>query len=159
MHHSLRSALVHARCSHRGQASHHAIPVYASTWDRSQPHEFSAEAGGGSFGVRRPLRFLAFKLGLREEQVIALARILDELKIERAQHAVDERRRLSALAEAVGAESFLEAKAEEAVSLRGASTQRLEAAVVKAVRQLHELLDPEQRERLAYLIRTGTLGL
>jgi Spy/CpxP family protein refolding chaperone len=159
MHHSFRSALVHARCSHRGQVARHAVPVYASAWDRSQPHEFSAEAGGGSFGVRRPLRFLAFKLGLREEQVIALARILDELKIERAQHAVDERRRLSALAEAVGAESFLEAKAEEAVSLRGASTQRLEAAVVKAVRQLHELLDPEQRERLAYLIRTGTLVL
>jgi Spy/CpxP family protein refolding chaperone len=158
MHHSFRRALVHARCSHRGQAVSHSIPIHAP-WGHTEAREFSADAGGGGFGVRRPLRFLAFKLGLEEPQVVQLARILDELKTERAQHAVDERRRLSALAEAVGSESFLEDKAKEAVALRVESTQRLEAAVVKAVRQLHELLDTGQRERLAYLIRTGTLVL
>src|SRR4051812_3965191 len=47
--------------------------------------------GGGSFGVRRPLRFLAYKLNLSEEQVGQLAKILDELKTERAQAAVDDR--------------------------------------------------------------------
>src|SRR5947209_20584347 len=36
--------------------------------------------GGGPFGVRRPLRFLAYKLGLDEKQVAELARVLDELK-------------------------------------------------------------------------------
>jgi Spy/CpxP family protein refolding chaperone len=154
MHHSFRRALVHARCSHPGQARH-SIPLHASPWGHADTRDAAADAGGGGFGVRRPLRFLAFKLGLAEPQVVQL----DELKTERAQHAVDERRRLSALAEAVGSESFAEAKAEEAASLKSASTQRLEAAVVKAVRQLHELLDPAQRERLAYLIRTGTLVL
>ena len=34
--------------------------------------------------MRRPLRFLAHKLDLDEKQVTELARILDELKIERA---------------------------------------------------------------------------
>src|SRR5262249_11994363 len=40
---------------------------------------------GGSFGVRRPLRFLAFKLELDEGQVTELAKILNDLKTERAQ--------------------------------------------------------------------------
>src|SRR5437899_13031527 len=38
--------------------------------------------GAGSFGVKRPLRFLAYKLNLTESQVSDLAAILDELKIE-----------------------------------------------------------------------------
>jgi hypothetical protein len=54
--------------------------------------------GGGAFGVRRPLRFLAYKLELNDAQVSELARILDELKTERAQAAVDHRRALSAFA-------------------------------------------------------------
>src|SRR5690349_282243 len=45
--------------------------------------------GGGAFGVRRPLRFLAYRLNLSETQVEELAKILDELKTERAQAAVD----------------------------------------------------------------------
>src|SRR5439155_10425281 len=48
------------------------------------------EFGGGAFGVRRPLRFLAYRLQLDEEQVAALAVILNELKTERAQTAVDD---------------------------------------------------------------------
>lgn len=115
--------------------------------------------GNGSFGVRRPLRFLAHKLELDEKQVAALARVLDELKTERAQAAVDNRRTLAAFADAVAAESFdAEATAEQAAA-RIRSAERLRDAVVSALAKIHALLDPEQRERLAYLIRTGTLGL
>ena len=59
---------------------------------------------GGGFGVRRPLRFLAHKLDLDEKQVVLLARILDELKTERAQVAVDDRRTLADFADALGGE-------------------------------------------------------
>src|ERR1700712_932302 len=45
---------------------------------------------GGVLGVRRPLRFLAYKLELNEEQVTLLATVLDGLKTERAQAAVDQ---------------------------------------------------------------------
>ena len=45
------------------------------------------DLGGGAFGVRRPLRFLAYRLNLNETQVEELAKILDELKTERAQLA------------------------------------------------------------------------
>src|SRR5262245_49330028 len=53
--------------------------------------EFAAGFEGGQFGVRRPLRFLAYKLGLSEPQVSEMARILNDLKTERAQSAVDDR--------------------------------------------------------------------
>src|SRR5215510_9517768 len=68
-----------------------------------------AESGAGfgaGFGVKRPLRFLAYKLGLSEPQVSELAAILDELKTERAQAAVDDRRTLTSFAEAVTGEAF-----------------------------------------------------
>ena len=113
--------------------------------------------GGGGFGVRRPLRFLAFKLGLDEGQVAEFARILNELKTERAQAEVDRRRTVAAFADAVAGEGFDAAKAGEGGTLRVASAERLREAVTKALQQIHALLDQEQRKRLAYLIRTGTL--
>jgi Spy/CpxP family protein refolding chaperone len=114
---------------------------------------------GGSFGVRRPLRFLAYKLNLNEEQVSELAKILDELKTERAQAAVDDRRTVSAFADALGLEKFDEARAKEGGDLRVKSGERLRDAVVKAMGKIHALLDSGQRAQMAYLIRTGVLSL
>ena len=113
--------------------------------------------GGGSFGVRRPLRFLAFKLDLDERQVAELATILDDLKIERAQASVDQRRTTSALADVVAADSFDEAKAKAATDERVKSNERVQAAVARALGRIHALLDAEQRAKLAYLLRTGAL--
>src|SRR5437868_3961093 len=62
--------------------------------------------GGGSFGVRRPLRFLTHKLDLDDRQIAELARILDELKTERAQAEVDRRRSLTAFADALTGDAF-----------------------------------------------------
>jgi Spy/CpxP family protein refolding chaperone len=115
--------------------------------------------GGGGFGVRRPLRFLAHKLGLDERQVAELARVLDELKTERAQAEVDRRRTVAAFADAVAGEAFDAAKAGEGGALRLQSAERLRAAVLKALQQIHAALKAEQRARLAYLIRTGTLAV
>ncbi len=115
--------------------------------------------GGGAFGVRRPLRFLAYKLNLNEEQVAQLARILDELKTERAQAAVDDRRTVSAFADALGLEKFDEARAKEGGDLRVKSAERLRDAVIKALGKIHAVLDSGQRAQLAYLIRTGVLSI
>ena len=124
------------------------------------PDEGDAEGfGGGAFGVRRPLRFLAYKLELDERQVSELARILDELKTERAQAEVDRRRSLSAFADAVAGDTFDDAKAKQAANQRVATAERLRDAVTGALGRLHTLLDKDQRERLAYLIRTGVLTL
>jgi Spy/CpxP family protein refolding chaperone len=117
------------------------------------------EFGGGSFGVRRPLRFLAYKLDLDDQQVSDLASILTDLKTERAQAAVDHRRTTSALADIVTAESFDEAKARQAGDERVKSAERVQVAVARALGRIHALLRAEQRAKLAYLLKTGALAM
>src|SRR5438105_5355604 len=89
-------------------------------------HHFSPGEEGGGFGVRRPLRFLAWRLELDERQVGELARILNELKTERAQAAVDDRRALTLLADAAAVEAFDTARAAEATALRVKSAERVQ---------------------------------
>jgi Spy/CpxP family protein refolding chaperone len=127
--------------------------------DGGPPAEGFEGGFGGGFGVRRPLRFLAHRLGLDERQTEALARILDELKTERAQAEVDRRRTVAAFADALAGDTFDAAKAGEGGNLRVKSAERLRDAVLKALQQIHAVLAPDQRARLAYLIRTGTLVL
>lgn len=115
--------------------------------------------GGGGFGIRRPLRFLAHQLGLDENQMAALARVLDELKTERAQASVDNRRTITAFADALSSDAFDTAKATEGGELRVKSAERLKEAVLKALQQIHAILRAEQRTRLAYLIRAGRLSI
>jgi Spy/CpxP family protein refolding chaperone len=135
--------------------------AYASPagWERYYSSGEFGGAGGGGFGVRRPLRFLAWKLQLDDTQVESLATILNELKTERAQAAVDDRRTLTSFADAVAGETFDEARAGSAADERVKSTERLQAMVAKALGRIHALLNAEQRQRLAYLIRTGALVL
>jgi hypothetical protein len=54
-------------------------------------------------------------------------------------------------------ETFEEALANEGIELRRREAERLGQAVVRALGGIHKLLNAEQRERLAYLIRTGSL--
>ena len=121
----------------------------------------SAPSGdeSGSFGVRRPLRFLAHKLELSEEQVAKVAVVLNALKTERAQADVDQRRRITAIAEAIEGSEFDLNRVESAGQVQMASAERLKNAVTTALRELHAVLDDSQRKKLAYLLRTGVLSL
>src|SRR2546422_110268 len=114
---------------------------------------------GGAFGVRRPLRFLAFQLGLEEAQTRELARILDELKTERAQASVDHRRMSAALADLLAEDSFDATRAAEAGRARVESAERMRQATVRALDPLHRVLRPQQRAKLALLIPTGAVIL
>lgn len=159
----MRPAMVHwwkhRHGSHRGAYAGCGQIVHAR---QLEPESFQASPefhGGGPFGVRRPLRFLAFRLGLDEAQVAELAKILDELKTERAQAAVDDRRALTAFAEAVQGESYDTEKAKSAAETRVKSAERLQQAVDRAMGRLHGALNAEQRARLAHLIRTGSLSI
>ncbi len=82
-----------------GHGPGHGHPGHGHGPGHGGGHDFDGDGGG--FGVRRPLRFLAWKLELEEPQVAKLAAILDELKIERAQAAVDQRRSIGSFADAV----------------------------------------------------------
>ena len=129
----------------------------------ARPTGFEAHGGdfggGGSIGVRRPLRFLAHRLELTDDQVTKLARILDELKTERAQAEVDQRRTATAFAAAIESADFGLAKAEEGAKLREESATRVQKAVSLALKDIHALLTQEQRETFAYLLRTGALTM
>jgi Spy/CpxP family protein refolding chaperone len=131
----------------------------AEGWGWGEHAMHPGEEGGGGFGVRRPLRFLAYKLELDEAQRGQLAKILDELKTERAQVAVDDRRTLSDFADALAGEAFDAAKVTAGGDRRVESAKRLRDAQVSALGRIHAMLNAEQRARLAYLIRTGTLML
>ena len=119
----------------------------------------SDAGGGGAFGVRRPLRFLAHKLDLDEKQFTDLARILDAIKTERAQSAVDDRRTLTDFADAMSADPFDAAKAAAGATRRTESTARVNAVLAKSLQQIHALLNPDQRTRFSHMIRTGMLSL
>ena len=138
----------HAGYGHHGHHGGH------EGWDASYGGE---EGGGGPFGVRRPLRFLAYRLRLEEPQIAELARILNELKTERSQAAVDHRRSSGAIADALEGDAFDDAKVSAAAQIRVKTAETLRDAVVKALRQIHGVLKPEQRKELAYLLRTGQL--
>lgn len=164
----LRSVRRHSGCGPSEQACASAGAcgggggAEASSWAGSHAGadhdgDFGGFGGGGSFGVRRPLRFLAHKLDLNEKQIDELARILNDLKTERAQAAVDNRRAVSAFADLIAADSADEAKLKDAANERVKSAERLRDAIVKALGRIHVLLDSGQRARLAYLIRTGAL--
>lgn len=112
---------------------------------------------GAGLGVRRPLRFLAHKLELEEAQVEKLATTLDRLKTERAQAEVDQRRRTGSIADAFANPTLDVAALSAASSEQVKSAERLEAAVQRALGEIHAMLDDEQRRKLAYLLRTGML--
>jgi Spy/CpxP family protein refolding chaperone len=112
------------------------------------------ELGSAGLGVRRPLRFLAWKLDLTQEQIASIARILERLKIERAQAEVEQRRSAAALADALERETFDSAAASVAADHRADAARAVQKAVANALAEMHGALEPDQRRRLAMLIRT-----
>src|SRR5439155_6922562 len=118
-------------------------------------HHYPGDAFQGGLGVRRPLRFLAWKLELGSEQVAQLATVLNQLKTERAQAAVDDRRALAMLADAVQSESFDRDKASEASKLRVERAECLQLNLADTLASIHSLLDPETRALLATLLCDG----
>lgn len=136
----------------------------AEAWREWASHRAGAFGGDPLFGaaglgVRRPLRFLALRLRLEEAQLSQLARILERVKLEREQAAVDLRRAASEAADALESAELAQAPLDAAAERRLAAARRVQDAVSQALRDLHRLLTPEQREELARLIRAGAVRL
>lgn len=146
-----------AGCGAGGCGPSHAGAEWETRY--AAPDHDGGEFAGGPFGVRRPLRFLAHRLDLDDKQVAELATILNELKTERAQAAVDHRRSTSAFADRIADETFDAAKVAEIASSRVKTAEYLRDALVRALGKIHAILTAEQRSKFAYLIRTGALSL
>ena len=63
------------------------------------------------------------------------------------------------VADAVASDTFEADKVAAIAAERVKIAERLRDAVTKALGRFHALLEPEQRQKLAYLIRTGALTL
>ncbi len=109
-------------------------------------------------GVRRPLRFLAHKLDLSDAQVSTVAEIIDDVRTERAQAEVDDRRARKALAAAISGDAFDKEVAQAAAEQRVTAAREVQATLVAAFEKLHALLEPAQRDELVLLIRAGALS-
>ena len=130
---------------HGGPAGYHAGP--------------GDHGHGPMFGVRRPLRVMAHELELDEDQIEKLARAIDELKTVRAQAAVNERRSVGSIADALLGAELDRGKLDEALELRVESARQLRSAVLQALTDTHAMLRPEQRKKLAYLLRAGQITI
>ena len=151
-----RNAAAAMREEHAGHGHGHG---HGHRRGRGGPDFRHAGKHGGWFGVRRPLRFMSHRLDLDDDQVKELARILNELKTERAQSEVDHQRAINQIADSLEAEQFDTDKAQTAVKSRLTSAERLEEAVLKALGETHGMLTSEQRGKLAYMLRSGQLTI
>ena len=88
-----------------------------------------------------------------------LARIVERIRIEREQAAVDLRRAAGQFADALEASDFTLDAAESAGQRRVDAAKSVQEVVSRSLQQLHELLDEDQRDELASLIRTGAIRL
>lgn len=113
--------------------------------------------GHASFGVRRPLRYLTYHLDLDASQSRKVAAILNRLKTEREQAALDERRTVATLADLMTGDAPATEQLDAALRPRLDSADRLRREIARAVRELYDALDADQRERLADLMRSGTI--
>ena len=119
----------------------------------AQRFEEESLFAGAGLGVRRPLRFLAHKLDLTDEQTSRLSRLLERLKLERAQAAVDLRRAAADLADAIEAERF------DPAAVDAAGQRRVEDTVGHTLAELHAHLEPAQRAAFAELLRSGAVRI
>jgi len=111
------------------------------------------------FGVRRPLRYLSYQLDLDERQRRQIGAVLDEVKIEREQAALDEKKMVADLADQINQPEIAADSLRETLSTRVRSTERVQKSIANALEKIVGALDADQREEFAYLLRTGTFRI
>ena len=114
---------------------------------------------GRMFGVRRPLRYLTWKLGLSDQQVRELVDVLKRLKTARSQTRVDWDGSVADIADTFTSTHFDEDKVQAAVDRRKRSASAQQDQILEALRRLHAILDEDQRTDFAYLLRSGSLEI
>ena len=122
-------------------------------------HAMFSWSSGPTFGVRRPLRHLAWKLNLNETQVRDVVDVLDRLKTAYNQARLDQDRSTSEVAAVFSAAEFDGERVTSALSTRTRATEALNQELLAAMRRIFEMLNEEQRREFAYLLRSGAFVL
>jgi hypothetical protein len=122
-------------------------------------HSMFTWSSGPTFGVRRPLRHLAWKLNLSEAQIRDVVDVLDRLKTAYNQARLDQDRSTSEVATVFAAAEFDAERVTAALATRARATEVLNLDLHAATRRIFELLNEEQRREFAYLLRSGAFIL
>ena len=130
----------------------------SGTWYAHREHRRHGRRAGG-FGVRRPLRYLSYQLDLDESQRRRVAIVLDRVKTEREQATLDEKKMIAELADLVVDPEVSTDSLEGALAARVQSTRQVQTHIANALKEIISALDPDQREELAYLLRTGAFRI
>lgn len=102
---------------------------------------------------------MARSLDLSPEQTAELAAILDDLKNQRDQARVDDKKAVSIFADVFTSGTFDKERVEQATAARAKSVAEVEAAVARALERTFALLDDEQRRQLSFMLRSGSLTI
>jgi Spy/CpxP family protein refolding chaperone len=129
------------------------------TGDQQTFQESRHSHRSGIFGARRPLRYLSYRLDLDAAQQRQVAAILDRLKIDREQARLDEKKTLSELATMVSSTPPSVDAFQQALAPRVDAARNLQTSAAKAMQELVDLLDSDQREELSQLIRSGAFRI
>ncbi len=143
------------RYAYAGYGNGDGCDEAASTFQESRHHSRRS----GSFGVRRPLRHLSYRLDLDESQQRVAAQVLDKLKMEMEQARLDEKKTVSELANEISAADVSVDGLRRALAPRVKSAESLQATLASAMQELAAVLDRDQREELAHLLRSGAFRI
>ncbi len=122
-------------------------------------HSMFSWSSGPTFGMRRPLRHLAWKLNLSEAQIRDVVEVLDRLKTAYNQARLDQDRSTSDVAAVFTGAEFDAERVTAALANRTRATEVLNLDLLAATRRIFELLNEEQRREFAYLLRSGAFVL
>lgn len=147
--HAYASAAWQQACSHPGAQARH----------RHRHHSMYTWSSGPTFGVRRPLRHLAWKLNLNETQLRDIVDVLDRLKTAYNQARLDQDRSTSEIAAVFSEAAFDGDRVSSALAMRTHASDVLNQELLAAVRRIFELLNDDQRQEFAYLLRSGAFVL
>lgn len=114
--------------------------------------------GGSNFGVRRPLRYLTHRLDLDDSQTRRMASVLNQLKTEREQAELDEKRTVAAMANLLAEGTPTLDEVRQALSGRVKSAEQLKEETAKAVVTICDFLDDDQRNEFVNLLLTGVVS-
>ncbi len=122
-------------------------------------HGYRHKKRHGDFGVRRPLRYLSYQLDLDETQRRGVAAALDRVKTEREQAALDEKKMVADLADLVASPELSSESLNDTLGARVRAAESVQNHVARAIEEIVGLLDPDQRQEFAYLLRTGAFRI
>lgn len=131
----------------------------ATPWYAHRGHHWKSGRHSGGFGVRRPLRYLSYQLDLDDSQRRQVAVALDALKTEREQAALDEKKMTAELADLVAKPELTDDALAGVLAARVTSAERVQKQVARAIREIVAVLDPDQRDEFAYLLKTGAIQI